>query len=113
MAILEKLVRDHRENKFNPFVALVTWEPDDNREAAKRLMEIHDKLDTKFGIKDGHAWYLAGKRTMIVIGFTDDSRSSERFSLFMTVGTNIKVEPSYAITAHELFEEIKNIFKGK
>jgi hypothetical protein len=31
----------------------------------------------------------------------------------MTVGTNIKVEPSYAITAHELFEEIKNIFKGK
>jgi hypothetical protein len=100
---------EHKQNKANPFVATVTWEPGDNNEAAKRLTQIIGKLES-YGIKDGHGLYLVGKRTMIVTGFTDDSMNIEKFSLFMTLGTNIKVEPSYAVDAHELAREIGDKF---
>ena len=110
MAIMAKITKDHKKNKENPFVATVTWGPDDDIESAKRLMQIHDKLES-YGIKDGFAFYLVGKRTTIVIGFTDDSMNIEKFSLFMTLKTNIKVEPCYVVEAHELVEVIKDKFK--
>jgi hypothetical protein len=110
MALYLELLKKHKNKKENPFVATVTWEPGDNDEAAKRFRQIIDNLGD-FGILDGHGWYLVGKRTMIVIGFTADSMNIERFSLFMTLGTNIKVEPSYTVDAHELVGAIKNKFK--
>jgi hypothetical protein len=110
MALYLELLKKHKNNKENPFIATVTWEPGDNFEAAKRFRKIINNLGD-FGILDGHAWYLVGKRTMLVIGFTDDSMNIEKFSLFMTLGTNIKVEPSYIVDAHELLGGIKNKFK--
>ncbi|MGO9138535.1 MAG: hypothetical protein ACLP9S_11990 [Syntrophales bacterium] len=109
--LMAEMAKKHKINKENPFIATVTWGPGDDVEAARRLKQIHNALEEKCGIKDGFAWYLVGKRTMIVFGFTDDSMNIEKFSLFMTQGTNIKVEPCYVVEAHELVEVIKDKFK--
>jgi hypothetical protein len=100
------LIRELEEKGFRPFIILFNWQSPEDGAAAQKMFTLHETLEKK-GIQGGHGWYLAGKRTMVIIGWTDSNVRLQELCLSVTYGTGINAEVCYAIDVHELASLMK------
>ena len=100
------LIRKLEEKGLRPFIILFNWEPAEDSAAAQSMLNLHETLEKK-GIQGGHGWYLTGKRTMIIIGWTDSNLKLQDLCMSVTYGTEIEADVCYAIDVHDLASIVK------
>jgi hypothetical protein len=87
------------------FLAVFTWTHQED-EVAKKKFQKGAALYNGTGIdeKTAQAYYCTGARTMVVIGYVDDSLGYgiEKFCSKVIFGTAIQVNVYYAVESHEL-----------
>jgi len=104
-----ELIQGLKENGFNPFIIHFTWEPREDSLAAQNMFTLHKALEEK-GIQGGHGWYLTGRRTMIVIGWTDSNVKLQELCLAVTYKTEIRADVSHCIDIHDLASVVEKDF---
>jgi hypothetical protein len=106
-------IKKFEEMGFNPFAILFSWGHAEDALAAQRMFNLHEKLESK-GIQCGHGWYLTGKRTMMVIGWTDSNLKIQDLCLSVTYGSAIDAEVCHIIDIHNLATIVEKSFgRGK
>ncbi len=104
-----ELIEKLKKKGFNPFIIHFTWEARDDGLAAKNMFTLHEELEEK-GIQGGHGWYLTGRRTMIVIGWTDSNVKLQELCLAVTYKTEIQADVSHCIDIHDLVSVVEKGF---
>jgi hypothetical protein len=104
-----ELIQRLKEKGFNPFIIHFTWEPRDDGLAAQNMLTLHEELE-KWEIQGGHGWYLTGRRTMIVIGWTYSNVKLQELCLSVTYKTEIQADVSYCIDIHDLASVVEKDF---
>lgn len=104
-----ELIQRLKETGFNPFIIHFTWEPREDGLAAQNMFTLHEKLEEK-GIQGGHGWYLTGRRTMIVIGWTDSNVKLQELCLAVTYKTEIQADVNHCIEIHDLASVVEKGF---
>jgi hypothetical protein len=95
------------------FIAMFSWEHQDDIEAQSRLLNIIQKVPEGIDEETLNGFYLTGHRTMIFIGQTRSAEDVQLLSSMATYGTAIKPQVSFAVDVNRFQSMLKNYFLAK